>query len=92
VHSATTPPSAYRARARVLYAHDAPLARPTLQALSSKCPNLIHHGSAGVIGIIIGLARGWQMALVVCATLPLMGARQRPAAALRQRSVAWAFL
>jgi hypothetical protein len=50
---------------------------PRLQALSSKCPNLIHHGSAGVIGIIIGLARGWQMALVVCATLPLMGARQR---------------
>ena len=43
-------------------------------ALSSKCPNLIHHGMAGVIGIIIGLVRGWQMALVVCATLPLMGA------------------
>jgi ABC-type multidrug transport system fused ATPase/permease subunit len=43
-------------------------------ALCSKCPNLIHHGSAGIIGIIIGLARGWQMALVVCATLPLMGA------------------
>ena len=42
-------------------------------ALSSKCPNLIHHGMAGVIGIIIGLVRGWQMALVVCATLPLMG-------------------
>ena len=44
-------------------------------ALSSKCPNLIHHGAAGLIGVIIGLARGWQMALVVCATLPLMGAR-----------------
>ena len=43
-------------------------------ALSSKCPNLIHHGMAGVIGVIIGLIRGWQMALVVCATLPLMGA------------------
>ena len=43
-------------------------------ALSSKCPNLIHHGMAGVIGVIIGLVRGWQMALVVCATLPLMGA------------------
>ena len=60
-------------------------------ALSSKCPNLIHHGSAGIIGIIIGLARGWQMALVVCATLPLMGAprlrslRSRASASHRTR-------
>jgi ATP-binding cassette subfamily B (MDR/TAP) protein 1 len=44
------------------------------EALSSKCPNLIHHGCAGLIGIIIGLARGWQMALVTMSTLPLMGA------------------
>jgi hypothetical protein len=47
------------------------------EALSSKCPNLIHHGCAGIIGIIIGLARGWQMALVTMSTLPLMGARAR---------------
>ena len=43
------------------------------EAISAKLPNLIHHGCAGVLGVIIGLARGWQMALVICATLPLLG-------------------
>ena len=44
------------------------------EALCQKVPNLLQHGGAGIIGVIIGLIRGWQMALVVCATLPLMGA------------------
>ena len=42
-------------------------------ALSSKVPNLIQHGSAGCLGLLIGLIRGWQMALVTMATLPLIG-------------------
>ena len=42
------------------------------EAISAKLPNFIHHSSAGMIGIIIGFARGWKMALVICSTLPLM--------------------
>jgi ATP-binding cassette subfamily B (MDR/TAP) protein 1 len=44
------------------------------EAISSKLPNLIQHGSSGCLGVLIGLIRGWQMALVVCSTLPLLGA------------------
>ena len=42
------------------------------EAISQKLPNFIHHGSAGLLGVLIGLIRGWQMALVVSSTLPLL--------------------
>ena len=42
------------------------------EAISSKLPNFIHHGSAGMLGVLIGLIRGWKMALVVSSTLPLL--------------------
>ena len=42
------------------------------EGISSKMPNFIHHSCAGVVGLIIGFARGWKMALVICSTLPLM--------------------
>ncbi len=61
------------------------------EALSSKCPNLIHHGCAGLIGIIIGLARGWQMALVTMSTLPLMGARRARRGAVLSCFLMWRF-
>ena len=44
------------------------------EAISAKLPNFIHHGCAGLLGVLIGLIRGWQMALVVCSTLPLLAA------------------
>ena len=42
------------------------------EGISSKMPNFIHHSCAGLVGIVIGFARGWKMALVICSTLPLM--------------------
>jgi ATP-binding cassette subfamily B (MDR/TAP) protein 1 len=43
------------------------------EALSQKLPNFVQNASSAVLGIAIGLWRGWQMALVVISTLPLIG-------------------
>ena len=43
-------------------------------ALSDKLGNAIHHGATFVAGMAVAFARGWSMALMMLATLPLVAA------------------
>jgi len=43
-------------------------------ALSDKLGNAIHHGATFVAGMAVAFARGWSMALLMLATLPLVAA------------------
>lgn len=43
-------------------------------ALSDKLGNAIHHGATFVAGMAVAFARGWSMALLMVATLPLVAA------------------
>lgn len=43
------------------------------EALSSKLAVCLQHFGAALVGVIIGLVKGWKMALVLLAVMPLLG-------------------